>query len=51
VALNIIQNAIQYSFNGSIIVYVSFDKVSGNLIFVVQDQGKGIKKEDQTTIF
>ena len=51
VALNIIQNAIQYSFDGNIIVYVSFDKTESKIIFVVKDQGVGIRSEDQKTIF
>ena len=37
VALNIIQNAIQYSFDGTIVVYVSFDKEQNKLVFVVKD--------------
>jgi len=51
VALNIIQNAIQYSIVGRIVVYVSFDKTQSKIVFIVKDQGVGIIKEDQNTIF
>lgn len=51
VAINIIQNAIQYSYSGNIVVYVSFDQKESKLVFIVKDQGIGIKKEDQKTIF
>ena len=51
VAFNIISNAIQHTNEGSIVVYVSFDKLSSKVVFIVKDEGRGIKKEDQRTIF
>ena len=37
VALNIISNAIKFSFKGTIIVYVSFDKIESKIVFIVKD--------------
>jgi signal transduction histidine kinase len=49
--MNIIQNAVQYSFEGKIMVYVLFDRTESKLVLIINDQGVGIKKEDQHTIF
>ena len=51
VMLNLINNAIKYTHEGSVGVAVSFDKPSGLLSVCVKDTGIGIKEEDLDKLF
>ena len=43
VLINLIQNALKFTMNGSITVVVDFDKATNMLIVTVRDTGIGIK--------
>jgi CheY-like chemotaxis protein len=51
IMLNLINNAIKYTHEGSVKVNVSFDRVSKKLICRVSDTGIGIKPEDMEKLF
>ncbi len=51
IMLNLINNAIKYTHEGSVTVDVSYDKTSQMLWFVVKDTGIGIKNEDLGKLF
>ncbi len=51
IILNLMNNAIKYTSEGSVSLSVSFDKVYRKLIVKVSDTGKGIKKEDLDILF
>lgn len=51
IMLNLINNAIKYTNDGSVSVDVSFDRDEGMLKFVVSDTGIGIKNEDLGKLF
>lgn len=51
IMLNIINNAVKYTDNGSVSVEMSFDHDKSLLIFSVTDTGTGIKKEDLDKLF
>ena len=51
VMLNLINNAIKYTHEGSVSVDVSFDRLEDTLIFAVKDTGIGIKEEDLSKLF
>lgn len=51
VMLNLINNAIKYTPQGSVSVKVSFDESSSMLNFSVSDTGIGIKEEDREKLF
>lgn len=52
VAINIIGNAIDNTFHdGQIIVFVNYDKVKQKIMFIVSDNGIGIKEGDQRTLY
>ena len=51
VMLNLINNAIKYTHQGSVSVDVSFDRLEDTLIFAVKDTGIGIKEEDLSKLF
>ena len=51
VALNLIFNAIDNTKKGHVFIYVNYDSKEQQLIFIVQDTGVGIAKEDQKSIF
>ncbi|MBN2829275.1 MAG: HAMP domain-containing protein, partial [Candidatus Cloacimonetes bacterium] len=48
---NLIQNAIKFNNNENPVIEITYDKVNGNNVFGVRDNGIGIKKEYQTQIF
>ena len=52
VLINLIRNAIDFSFhNGEILISINYDYKDSLLICVINDNGVGIKKKDQNTIF
>ncbi|MBR2187751.1 MAG: response regulator [Lachnospiraceae bacterium] len=51
VMLNLINNAIKYTHQGSVSVDVSFDRLADTLIFAVKDTGIGIRDEDLSKLF
>lgn len=51
VMLNLINNAIKYTHEGSVAISVSYDKATQMLWFVVKDTGIGIKNEDLGKLF
>ena len=51
VMLNIINNAVKYTQEGSVTTKISFDPGKGYLKFVVSDTGMGIKEEDKKKLF
>ncbi len=51
VMLNLINNAIKYTHEGSISIDVAFDRIEDTLIFAVKDTGIGIKEEDLSKLF
>ena len=52
VAINIIGNAIQNTYNsGKIVVFVHYDFQQQKIIFIVNDNGTGITDVDQRTIY
>ena len=51
VMLNLVNNAIKYTHEGSVSVDVSFDWPSDTLIFAVKDTGIGIREEDLSKLF
>ncbi|MCR4605188.1 MAG: response regulator [Eubacterium sp.] len=51
VMLNLINNAIKYTHEGSVSVSVSYDNSDDMLKFVVKDTGIGIKEEDKDRLF
>jgi len=51
ILLNIITNALKFTFKGSITVEASYDAVTSQLITSVTDTGIGIKSEDASHLF
>ncbi|MCR5734120.1 MAG: response regulator [Lachnospiraceae bacterium] len=51
IMLNLINNAIKYTHEGSVFIDVSYDNVSNMLKLVVTDTGIGIKNEDLGKLF
>ncbi len=51
IMLNLINNAIKYTHEGSISISVSYDPLIETLCFVVSDTGIGIKEEDLGKLF
>ncbi len=51
VMLNLINNAIKYTNEGSVTVEVSFNRYTGMLLLIVRDTGIGIKNEDMGRLF
>ena len=51
IMLNLINNAIKYTHEGSVAISVSYDKATQMLWFVVKDTGIGIKNEDLGKLF
>jgi signal transduction histidine kinase len=52
VLFNLIRNAIDSSFrNGEILINLNYDYRENKLICIIYDNGLGIKKSDQKTIF
>ena len=49
--MNLISNAIKYTDSGEIFVNICFDPLKCQIIFIIADNGRGIKDEDQETIF
>jgi signal transduction histidine kinase len=49
--MNLISNAIKNTEIGEININIYFDHDKGQLVFLAADNGKGIKQEDQDTIF
>lgn len=51
ILLNLINNAIKYTHEGSVSVNVSFDRDIGLLWVIIKDTGIGIKEEDMNKLF
>ena len=51
VMLNLINNAIKYTHEGSVTIDVSYDNASGMMKMIVSDTGIGIKNEDLGKLF
>ena len=51
VMLNLINNAIKYTHEGSVTIDVSYDNASGMMQMIVSDTGIGIKNEDLGKLF
>jgi two-component system, sensor histidine kinase len=51
VTLNLLQNALKFTFQGFIKVFISYDLHYQRMYVSVQDSGIGIKKEDQSKLF
>ena len=51
IMLNIINNAIKYTEQGSVRVHASYDRSGERFEFVVSDTGIGIRQEDMGTLF
>ena len=51
IILNLVNNAIKYTAEGSVSMSVSFDKVYRKLVVKVADTGRGIKKDDLDRLF
>jgi signal transduction histidine kinase len=51
VLINMINNSIQCSNNGEVYLDIHYDRPQEQLIFVITDQGMGIKSEDQKQLF
>ena len=51
VLINLVQNALKFTMNGSITVVVDFDYATNMLIVTVKDTGIGIKEEDRSKLF
>ncbi len=51
IMLNVINNAIKYTAEGSVVVEVSFDCEKSRLMIKVSDTGMGIRKEDMGKLF
>ena len=51
IILNLVNNAIKYTAEGSVSMSVSFDKVYRKLVVKVTDTGRGIKKDDLDRLF
>jgi signal transduction histidine kinase len=49
--LNIFQNAVSSTFEGSVTIAVSYDKEESMINFKVADTGTGIPRQDQAEIF
>ena len=51
VAMNLISNAIKNTESGEIFVNICFDPAKCQIVFIIADNGRGIKEEDQEIIF
>ncbi len=51
IMLNLINNAIKYTHEGSVSIDVSYEKTTGMLKIIVSDTGIGIKEEDLDKLF
>ena len=50
--INLVKNAIEHtSFKGEVLVNSYYDQTKKKLLFVVEDTGIGIQKDDQETLF
>ena len=49
--MNLISNAIKNTESGEIFVNICFDLAKCQIVFIIADNGRGIKEEDQETIF
>ena len=51
VLINLLSNALKFTFNGHIKVKVTYDHIEEQLLFVIEDTGIGISEEDQSKLF
>eukprot|EP00347_Sterkiella_histriomuscorum_P024327 403331514 len=51
IVLNLLQNALKFTSKGQISLHLKYDEMMHKLIFIVKDQGIGIKQEDKQKLF
>lgn len=49
--INLLTNAMKFTYKGYIKVAVSYDTIKNSLLFSVEDTGLGISQEDQSNLF
>ena len=49
--INLVKNALKFTWDGKVKIFMAFDPINSKLIIKVVDTGKGFKQEESGSLF